>query len=74
MGPLQGAADRRQQLVHLSVDDDSVEALLAAEVLVDDGLGHSGRRRDLLDADSLETLLGKEGAADGDELLTPFAS
>jgi hypothetical protein len=61
-------------LVHLPVDDDGVEALLATEVLVDDGLGHPGRRRDFLDADGLETLLGEEGAADGDELLTPFAS
>jgi len=62
-------ADGGEQLVHLAIDDDRVEALLATEVLVDDRLGHARLGCDLLDADRLEPLLCEEATADDEELL-----
>src|SRR5690606_1621461 len=50
-----------------------VHPLLAAEVLVDHGLGDLGADGDLLDARALEALLGEEGAADVQQLLTALA-
>src|SRR5690606_13386232 len=52
---------------------DRVDPLLAPEVLVDDGLGHLGARRDLLDARALEPLLREQAAAHGEQLLAPLA-
>ena len=46
--------------LHLPVDDDGVQALLAAEVLVDHGLGHLRLVRDLLDGDGLVALLREQ--------------
>src|SRR6185503_4489340 len=64
--------DRVEQGADLAVDDDRVEPLLAAEVLVDDGLAHLRRRGDLLDARALEALLGEQPAPDVQELLAPL--
>jgi hypothetical protein len=57
------------QPLHLAVDDDGVEALLAAEVLVDDRLRHAGPLGDLLDRGGLVAALGEQRAGDADELL-----
>lgn len=54
----------------LAVDDDRVDAFLAPEVLVDDGLGHGRASRDLLDARPLEALLREERTAHVQQLLT----
>ena len=59
-----------QQLLHLAVDDDRVEALFAAKVLVDDRFGDARFRGDLLDRCGLEPTFGEEGAPHLDELLT----
>ena len=56
----------------IAVDDDRVEALLAAEVLVDHRLGDAGLRGDLLDGGGVEALLGEQGPADLDELFPTF--
>ena len=61
-----------EQGADLAVDDDRVQALLAAEVLVDDGLGDLGRGGDLLDAGAVEALLGEQLAADVEQLLAPL--
>ena len=61
-----------QQVGHLAIDDDGVEALLAAEVLVDDRLRDAGLGGDLLDADRLEALLGEQPPADVEQLLAPL--
>ena len=66
------AGDGVEQRLDLAVDDDRVEPLLAAEVLVDDRLADLGRRRDLLDAGALEPLLGEQLAADVEQLLAPL--
>ena len=60
----QRTLDHAEQLLHLPVDDDGVQTLLAAEVLVDDRLGDAGLGRDLLDRGRLEPALGEERAAD----------
>ena len=72
MRALQSTADHREQLIHLAIDDNGVEPLLAAEVLVDHGLGDAGGGGDLLDADGFEALVGEQGPADGDELFSPL--
>lgn len=51
---LQRGGDRLQGCHHLAVDDDGIQALFAAEVLIDDGLTHPRFRRDLLDCGGLE--------------------
>ncbi len=66
--------DAAQQRLDLAVDDDGVEALLAAEVLVDDGLGDLGPGCDLLDARRLEALVGEQLPADRDELLAALGA
>ena len=63
-----------EQALDLAVDDDGVEALLAAEVLVDDRLADAGRGGDLLDRGPLEALVGEVLATDADELLAPLAA
>ena len=65
----QGTLDAVEQGPHLAVDDDRVQALLAAEVLVDDGLGDPGLGGDLLDRGGLETLLREQRAAHLQQLL-----
>src|SRR5690606_1782847 len=70
-GP-QCPAQRLEEVLQLAVDDDCVHALLAAEVLVDDRLGDLRPRRHLLDARPLEPLLGEQGTADVEQLLTPL--
>ena len=57
------AGDGVEQALHLAVDDDGVQALLAAEVLVDDRLGDAGLRGDLLDRGALQALLGEQPRA-----------
>ena len=51
------------------IDENRIQPFLAAEVLVDDGLGHAGFRRDLLDTDRLEAFVREEGTSDIEELL-----
>jgi hypothetical protein len=63
-----------QQIAHLPVDDDRVQPLLAAEVLVHHGLAHPGTRRDLLDRGCLEAALGEQRPADVEQLLAPLTS
>ncbi|CAB4929801.1 unannotated protein [freshwater metagenome] len=65
----EGIADGPEQVVHLPVDDNGVQTLLAAEVLVDHRLGDAGFRGDLLDRDDLKALVGKEFSSDVKELL-----
>jgi len=60
-----------EQQLHLAVDDDGVENLLAAEVLVDHGLAHIGASGDLLDGGRLEPLLREELRCDVENLLAP---
>src|SRR5207245_191442 len=62
--------DPVEECAYLPVDDDRVQALLAAEVLVDDRLGDLRTRRDLLDGGRVEAPFGEELAPDGDELFT----
>ena len=66
--------DAPHHVVHLAVDDDGVEPLLAAEVLVDDGLGDLGAVGDLLHRGALVAALGEHGAADVDELGAPLGA
>ena len=55
-------------MVHLAVDDDGVEALLAAEVLVDDGLGDADDDPDALEDGEALDEPDALGEADGDAL------
>ena len=57
------------ECLHLAVDDDRVQAFLASEVLVDDGLGDLRSGCDLLDAGRAEALFGKQRAPHGHQLL-----
>src|SRR5579875_2517896 len=64
-GPVVGRLGQRrrdavQQRRHLPVDDDGVQPLLAAEMLVHDWLGDIGAQRDLLDRGALVAALGKQ--------------
>ena len=63
-----------EQRAHLAVNDHRVNALLAAKVFVDDGLGNIGSRGDLLDGNRLESLLGEERARNVEKLLAALAS
>ena len=65
---LERRAERAGQGLDLPVDDDRVDALLAAEVLVHDGLGHLGAGGDLLDARAVEPLLGEQAARHVEQL------
>ena len=58
-------------MVHLAVDEHRVQALLAAEVLVDHRLGDTSLGGDLLDRDNLKALVGKQLSANIEQL---FAS
>ena len=69
---LEGPGQRAGQGLDLAVDDDGVHALLAAEVLVHDGLGHLGAGGDLLDARPLEPLLRDQLARHVEQLLAPL--
>jgi len=71
-GARQRTGDRVQQCTHLAVDDDCVETFLAAEVLVDDGLGDARPLGDLLDRRCVETLFREQRTADVEQLLTPL--
>src|SRR6185312_6591755 len=64
--------DGVQQRLDLPVHDDRVEPLLAAEVLVHDGLADRSGGSDLLDAGALESLLREELAADVEQLCAPL--
>jgi hypothetical protein len=57
-----GPRPSREEPSYLAVDDHGVQALLAAEVLVDDRLGHPGAGGDLLDRGAVEPALGEEAA------------
>src|SRR5262252_5824358 len=59
----------RERAFLLAIHHDRVQAFLAAEVLVDGGLGNSGLRRDLLDGRAFEAPLGEKPAADVEQLL-----
>src|SRR6266540_6331774 len=63
---------RGEQRGDLAVDHDGVQALLAAEVLVDDRLGDAGPGGDLLDRGAVEAALGEESPGDLDQLLAAF--
>ena len=65
--------DRGRDRGDLPVDDDGVQALLAAEVLVDHRFGHLGAGRHLLHTRGVEAALGEQSAGHGDELLAPLA-
>jgi hypothetical protein len=65
----EGSCYRIEQVAHLAIDDDGVQTLLAAEVLVDDGLGDAGLRGDLLDAHGLEALPREQPTTDVEQLL-----
>lgn len=67
-------ADPAEQLMGLLVDDHGVEALFTPEVLVDDRLAHLGSQRNLLDGGGSESPLGKELAANGNQLLPALGS
>ena len=61
--------DPAEELLHLPVDDHGVQALLAAEVLVDDRLGYLRALGDLFDRRRLVTLLCEEDATHVEQLL-----
>ena len=67
-------AHGRHQRGDLAVDDDGVDALLAAEVLVDDRLRHLRTRRDLLDGGAPEAALREDLAGHPDELLAALGT
>src|SRR5262249_46544683 len=69
VGAAENGRRRGEQAFYLTIHHDRVQALLAAEVLVDDGLGHSCLRRDLLDGGAFEAPLGEQPAADVEQLL-----
>ena len=66
---LQGRLQGGDECLHLAVDDDRVQAFLASEMLVDDGLGDLRPGGDLLDAGRAEALFGKQRASHGHQLL-----
>ena len=59
---------RGDDVLHLAVDDDRVQAFLAAEVLVDDRLRDLGALGDLLHRGRLVAALGEHGPPDLDQL------
>src|SRR5919199_710634 len=61
-----------EELAYLPVDDDGVEPLLTAEVLIDDWLGNLRAGGDLLDRRAFEAALGEQCPGDLDELLPPL--
>src|SRR5271168_4510125 len=61
-----------RESLYLAVNDDGVEAFLAAEVLVDHGLGDARLGGDLLDRGALESPLGEQPPADVKQLLPPL--
>ena len=63
-----------RQVGDLAVNNDGVDALLAAEVLVHHGLRDLRAGGDLLDRGAVEPLLGKEFAADPDQLLAALGT
>ena len=68
----QGTRDGAEEGSDLAVHHHGIQALLAAEVLVDHGFGDAGARSDLLDGGALEPLVGEQLPPDDDELLTPL--
>src|SRR5258708_844660 len=58
--------------MYVEVDDDREEALLAAEVLVDDLLAHSRSGSDLLDRGAVVPAFCEQLAAHVEELLAPL--
>ena len=73
-GRRQRRGEAVEQELHLAVDDDGVEPLLAAEVLVDDRLADVGAGGDLLDRGRLVALLAEQLAADVEQLLAPLGA
>ena len=69
LGGLQGGLEGGDQGLNLTVDNDGIQTFLAAEVLVDDGLGDFRSGGDLLDAGCPEPLFGEQGAPHGNQLL-----
>src|SRR5262249_61778398 len=63
-----GADDPLHDVLDLAVHDHRIQALLAAEVLVHDGLRDAGTLGDLLDRGRLVAALGEDQPADVDEL------
>src|SRR5262249_9740891 len=66
-----GLRDGANDVLDLAVDDHRVEPLLAAEMLVDNGLRDLRPLGDLLDGGRLEAALGKDRSPDLDELGPP---
>src|SRR4051794_35293709 len=64
--------DLVEEPADLTVDDDGVQAFLAAEMLVHDRLGDAGPLRDLLDAGAVEALASEQHATDVEQLLAAF--
>jgi hypothetical protein len=57
---VQGGGQPVQQVAHLAVDDDRIQAFLAAEVFVDDRLADARTSGDLFDRGRLEALFGEQ--------------
>ena len=74
MTSLQCTTEQGEQVIHLPIHDDGIQAFFAAEVLVDDRLGDFRLRCDFLDRDGFESLIREEGAPHRDELLPPLAA
>ncbi len=66
--------DPLRERLHLAVDDDRVQAFLAAEVLVDHRLADPGAGRHLFDRGRLVAALGEQFAADVQQLLAPLGA
>ncbi len=62
----------RQEPLDLPVYDDGIQPLLAAEVLVHDGLGHAGLGGNFLNGSAVQAALGEQSPADVQELLAAF--
>ena len=67
------SGDLLDHVVHLAVDDDGVQALLATEVLIDDRFRDLGLLGDLLDRRALVALLGEHPSAHLDQLVAAIA-
>src|SRR5690625_4309922 len=71
-GGAQCSGERTEQRLDFPVDDDGVNSLFAAEVLINHRLGNLGASRDFFDTGPIEAFFRKEGARNGEELFAPF--
>jgi hypothetical protein len=70
--PFQSGSYRLDHPPYLAVDDDRVETLLAAEVLVHHGFGDLGSFRDVFDRGCLVSNRGENGSTDIEKLSAPL--